>query len=442
MSNRFSIQVYGCQMNAYDGNRLRNAMESLGWQEARDPESADFVIFVTCSIRDKAEQKVASELGRYRASWDKNHSPGVALLGCMAQRTGISLAKKFPWIRVVAGPRHLGAVPSAIVASHADNVVRVHIDEDPSALDDLSCAPSLRNNPHKASVTIAHGCDQFCTYCIVPYVRGRFRSRAPEEILAEIGTLVQNGAREITLLGQNVNTYGKDFSGKTSGYRFARLLENAACKAGIERLRFTTSHPIDFTDDILEVMAAYPNICPSINLPVQSGNDKVLREMNRKYTRAQYTETVRRIREALPELGLTSDLIVGFPGETEEEFEDSVSLLQEMRFDLVHTAAYSAREGTPAAARQDQVPQRERARRLNKINEIQAVISREINEAMIGRTVEVVLDEPAPKGSGLLQGRTRTDKVALVSAHPEEIGRAREVRITKASPWCVEGELI
>ena len=442
MSNTFSIQVYGCQMNVYDGDRLRSVMTNSGWDETDDPESADFVIFVTCSIRDKAEQKVASELGRFRASWEKDRRPRVALLGCMAQRTGESFAKKFPWIRVVAGPRHLGAVPNAIMASLSDDNVRMHLDEDPNALDDLACAPTQRNNPHKAYVTIAHGCDQFCSYCIVPYVRGRFGSRAPEEILAEIETLVQSGVREVTLLGQNVNTYGKDFNGERGGYRFARLLGDVASLAGIERLRFITSHPIDFTDDILETMTEHRNICPGINLPVQSGNDKVLGEMNRKYTRAQYLETVCRIREALPELGLTTDLIVGFPGETEEEFEDSLSLLESVRFDLVHTAAYSPREGTPAAARSDQVPGRERARRLVAVNEIQANISREINESLVGGTVEIIPDEPAPKGKGLLQGRTRTDKVVLVAATPDRIGKMCRARITGSSPWCLDGELV
>jgi len=429
-------------MNVYDGDRLRGAMTSLGWEETDDAASADFVLFVTCSIRDKAEQKVASELGRFRPLWDKNHAPRAALLGCMAQRTGREFAAKFPWIRVVAGPRHLGAVPAALEASIFDGHTHFHLDEDPNALDDLACAPVARNSPHKAYVTIAHGCDQFCSYCIVPYVRGRFGSRAPDEILREAESLISGGVREISLLGQNVNTYGKDFVGHNAGYSFARLLRDVSGIPGIERLRFTTSHPIDFTDDIPETMTDSRVICPSVNLPVQSGSDKVLREMNRKYTRAYYLEVVRRIREALPELGLTTDLIVGFPGETEAEFEESVSLLESVRFDLVHSAAYSPREGTPAAARADRVQGRERAHRLLRVNEIQAAIAREINERLIGSVVEIILDEPAPKGEGLLQGRTRTDKVVLVSADSGEIGKTRWVKITGAGTWRLDGELI
>lgn len=437
----FFIKVYGCQMNVYDGDRLRSAMHAQGWSESETLEDADFAIFITCSIRDKAEQKVVSELGRFRPLWERATRPRIALLGCMAQRTGEAVAKKFPWVKVVAGPRHLGAVPGAIADAYADGRVRLIMDDDPKSLDDLSCVPTTRINPHKAYVTIAHGCDQFCSYCIVPYVRGRFGSRDPDEILREIDALIQGGAKEITLLGQNVNTYGKDFGGARAGYRFSRLLSDVASIRGLKRLRFTTSHPIDFTDDILAAMTAHANICPGINLPVQAGNDKVLREMNRKYTRAEYLAAVTRIRDAFPEIGLTTDLIVGFPGETEAEFEDSVSLIESVRFDLVHSAAYSPREGTPAAKRTDQVPGRERARRLNKINEIQSTISAEINKSLEGRTFDVLLDDAAPKGEGLLQGRTTTDKVVLVTAPREMSGEFRRVRIVASSPWCLEGEI-
>jgi tRNA-2-methylthio-N6-dimethylallyladenosine synthase len=433
----FAIKVYGCQMNVYDGDRLRGAMLALGWRESDDVEIADCAIFVTCSIRDKAEQKVVSELGRFRPLWERHRRPRVALLGCMAQRTGESVAKKFPWITVVAGPRHLGAVPGAIEKSFDSGRPIILLDEDPTALDDLTCAPIPRQNPHKAYVTIAHGCDQFCSYCIVPHVRGRFGSRKPDAILGEIESLVNCGVLDVTLLGQNVNTYGRDI-----GCRFADLLSDAASVRGLRRLRFVTSHPIDFTDDILEAMTGRTNICPCVNLPVQSGSDKVLGEMNRKYTRAEYLATVTRIREALPGCAITTDLIVGFPGETEPEFEESVSLLREVRFDLVHTAAYSPREGTPAASKTDQVPVAERAQRLNKVNALQAEISSEINRALVGGTFEALLDEPALKGCGLLQGRTATDKVVIVSAAPENTGTFQSVRITGSGPWSLEGEIL
>lgn len=439
----FSIKVYGCQMNAYDGDRLRSAMLARGWREAAAPGEADFVFFVTCSIREKAEQKVVSELGRFRPLWEKRAKPAIALLGCMAQRMGEDVAKRFPWVRVVAGPRHLGAVPDAVEVARAGGPPRLLLDQDPRELDDLDCVPIGKENPHKAYVTIAHGCDQFCSYCIVPHVRGRFGSREPDAVLAEVEDLVARGVLEVTLLGQNVNTYGRDFSGTNrEGYRFARLLQDAAAVKGLKRLRFTTSHPVDFTDDILAVMQGSPVICPGINLPVQAGDDKVLREMNRKYTRAQYMETMRQIREALPILGLTTDLIVGFPGETEEEYEESVSLVEAVRFDLVHTAAYSPREGTPAARRTDQVPGNVRARRLVRLNELQSAIAAEINEALIGTTWEILIDEPAPRGKGLMQGRTITDKVVLVAGASVLAGTFRNVRIVASSPWCLEGEIV
>jgi len=424
-------------MNVYDADRLRAALTARGWMEGAEGE-ADFVVFVTCSVRDKAEQKVLSELGKYRASWENDKKPRVALLGCMAARAGASVARKFPWIKVVAGPDNLGEVPGALDEASDDEAQRVLTGGSP----ELSCVPVSRSNRHKAYITIANGCDQFCAYCIVPYVRGRFASRAPDEILLEAETLVRGGAIEITLLGQNVNTYGRDFSSALSGYRFSRLMADVASIPGLKRLRYVTSHPSDFSDDILDVMTSSDVICPSINLPVQAGSDKVLREMNRRYTRAEYISLVKKIKDALPGAGLTTDLIVGFPGETEEEFEQSVALLEEIRFDLVHTAAYSPREGTPAAKREDQVPLRERARRLVKINGIQTEISREINERLVGRELEALLDEAAPKGEGLLQGRTASDKVILVPCQAELAGTFRNVRITSSSPWCLNGELI
>ncbi|MDR3279951.1 MAG: tRNA (N6-isopentenyl adenosine(37)-C2)-methylthiotransferase MiaB [Synergistaceae bacterium] len=433
----FAIRVFGCQMNVYDADRLRETLTSRGWAEGGEGD-ADFVIFVTCSVRDKAEQKVLSELGKYRASWEDCGKPRIALLGCMAARTGAEVAKKFPWIRVVAGPENLGGVADAMEESYEGGAPRLITGDTP----ELSCVPLSRSNRHKAYITIANGCDQFCAYCIVPYVRGRFKSRPPEDILKEAETLVRGGAAEITLLGQNVNTYGRDLTGSLAGYGFSRLLADTASIDGLKRLRYLTSHPSDFTDDILDVMTSRRNICPGINLPVQAGSDKVLREMNRRYTRNEYISLARGIRAALPHAALTTDLIVGFPGETEDEFEQSVSLLEEVRFDLVHTAAYSPREGTPAAKRADQIPVRERARRLVRINGIQTEISREINERMVGHKFEVLLDEPAPKGEGLLQGRTAADKVVLVSAPPDMSGKFRDVLITASSPWCLDGEII
>ena len=425
-------------MNVYDGDRLRTALAHRGWQETADGE-ADAVVLVTCSIRDKAEQKVVSEIGRYEAAYRKNSRPVVILVGCMAQRVGRATAKKFSCVRLVSGPRHLGLVPQGIEDVLADGQVRFFMDDDPRALTDLEVAPTERQNPFKAYVTITYGCDRFCSYCIVPYVRGRLQSRAHEEILEEVGTLAASGVTEITLLGQNVDAYGKD---RKDGYGFASLLKDVSAIGGVRRLRFATSHPRDFDEDILAVMASTPSICRAINLPVQSGSDHVLKAMNRGYTSEQYVSLVEKIRRVLPDVSLTSDLIVGFPAETEADFHDSCELLRRCRFDIVHTAAYSPREGTRAAVMDGQIDEAVKNARLNEINDLQSDIARELNEEYTGREVEVLVDGPAPRGKGMLQGRTMSDKVVIIPGGPDDCGRLLRVKITRAGHWSLEGERV
>ncbi|MDD3318837.1 MAG: tRNA (N6-isopentenyl adenosine(37)-C2)-methylthiotransferase MiaB [Synergistaceae bacterium] len=434
----FAIKVFGCQMNSYDGDRIRTSMIHMGWKEVPE-ENADVIILVTCSIREKAEQKVASEIGRYDLRYRKTGSPAVALVGCMAQRIGLSISKKFQCVRLVSGPRHLGLVPQGIDDSFSDGAQRFFMDDDPRTLEDLEVVPTERTNPFKAYVTITYGCDRFCTYCIVPYVRGRLQSRGHAEIIKEAEALAASGVSEITLLGQNVDAYGKDKKGE---YGFASLLKDVSRIEGIRRLRFATSHPKDFDEDILEVMAETPSICRAINLPVQSGSDRILKEMNRGYTRSQYLELVRRIRTVLPDVSLTTDLIVGFPQETEDDFRDSYDLLKELRFDIVHTAAYSPREGTKAAVMEGQIDNKVKAARLNEINALQSQIALELNEEYVGKTVEILLDGPAPRGEGSLQGRTKTDKVVIVKGSPECMGSYMDVKIIRASHWSLEGEII
>jgi len=434
----FAIKVFGCQMNSYDGDRIRTSMIHMGWKEVPE-ENADVIILVTCSIREKAEQKVASEIGRYDLRYRKTGSPAVVLVGCMAQRIGLTIPKKFPCVRLVSGPRHLGLVPQGIEDSFSDGAQRFFMDDDPRALEDLEVVPTERTNPFKAYVTITYGCDRFCTYCIVPYVRGRLQSRGHAEIIKEAEALAASGVSEITLLGQNVDAYGKD---KKDEYGFASLLKDVSKIEGIRRLRFATSHPKDFDEDILEVMAGTPSICRAINLPVQSGSDRILKEMNRGYTRNQYIELVQRIRSVLPDVSLTTDLIVGFPQETEENFKDSYDLLKELRFDIIHTAAYSPREGTKAAIMEGQIDNKVKAARLNEINALQSQLARELNEEYVGRKFEILVDGPAPRGEGSLQGRTKTDKVVIIKGGPEYMGRYIDVKIIRASHWSLEGEII
>ena len=434
--HRFSIRVFGCQMNSYDGDRLRTAMLHNGWKESAE-EDADAVLLVTCSIRAKAEQKAISEIGRYDAVYRRKKAPAVVLVGCMAQRTGREIAKKFPCVRVVAGPRHLGLVPQAVTEISEKTPQRFFMDDDPRALTDLEVVPTARTNPFKAYVTITYGCDRFCSYCIVPYVRGRLQSRSPEAILSETRVLIDGGVKEITLLGQNVDAYGKDMDG---GIRFSSLLRAVSEQPGLIRLRFATSHPKDFDEDILEVMAEKPDICRAINLPVQSGSDRILREMNRGYTSGQYLSLVEKIRTALPDVSITTDLIVGFPGETDAEFRESYDLLKEVKFDIVHTAAYSPREGTRAAVMEGQIDNRVKAERLNEINALQSEIARAANEQYTGRELEILADGFAPRGTGKIQGRTMTDKVVIIEGNESDFGRLINVRVTRASHWSLEGE--
>ena len=431
----FAIKVYGCQMNVYDSDKLRTALLRRGWTESEEG-IADVIIFTGCSVRDKAEQKIWSELGRYSESWKSNRRPVVAVTGCIAQNIGKRMLSRYPWVRLVSGPRHIGLVPDGLefALSLADKTKGkvILLDDDPRTFVDIELGetPYSRLNRWRAFITIAHGCDNFCSYCIVPYVRGRFLSRPFTEIIKEAQMLANDGVIEITLIGQNVNSYPN----------FSTLLKEVTKVSGIKLVRFVTSLPQDFSDDIIAAMAEEPKICPSINLPIQAGSNKVLKKMNRKYTREEYFSLVEKIRARLPEVSITSDLIVGFPGESEEDFLQSIDALSRVRFDQVHTAAYSIREGTAAASYPDQLPLEVKMERLNRVNALQNEISLEINRKLIGKEYRVLLDDHAPKGEGLIQGRTPTDKVVLLKGDASLLGSFVSVKIANAENWCLYGE--
>lgn len=435
----FTMKVYGCQMNVYDADKIRTALKKRGWIENQNDGSSEVVIFTGCSVRDKAEQKVWSELGRYAERWENDRRPIVAVTGCIAQNIGKKILARYPWVRLVSGPRHIGKVPDGIetALTEAESGAKTRVillDEDPRAFIELELGeePISRVNKWRAFVTIAHGCDNFCTYCIVPYVRGRFISRPRVEVLNEIRTLAADGVIEVTLLGQNVNSYEN----------FSDLLRDAAKIDGIELVRFVTSLPQDFSDDIISVMKEEKKICPAINLPIQAGSNNVLKRMNRKYTREEYFALADKIRSNIPEISITSDLIVGFPGESDDDFEMSMDALRKLRFDQVHTAAYSIREGTAAASYPDQVPADIRMSRLNRINELQNKISLDVNKKLVGREFNILIDDYAPKGEGFLQGRTPTDKVVILEGDEALLGKFAAVRITDAENWCLHGEIL
>lgn len=431
---RFHLKIYGCQMNSHDAEKLRGALLARRWIESSE-EEADCVVYVACSIRDKAEHKVWSELGRHEERWNAEQRPIVAVTSCIAQNVGDEMARRFPWVRVISGPRHLGDLPDALeTACRTGDRLRL-LDDDPRAVRELPVAPMARINPWKASVTISHGCDNFCTYCIVPHVRGRFASRSKEDILTDVKSLIDHGVKEVSLLGQNVDTWGLDLG---PGVRFSHLLDEVASLPGLKWLRFMTSYPSDFTIDVCEVMQKHPNICRAINLPIQAGSNRVLRAMNRRYTLEEYAATVDLIRSFMPDVGLTSDLIVGFPGETDEEFQASVDALERFQFDLVHTAAYSPRQGTPAAKMKNQVSEEEKNRRLRHINEVQARVALQVNQRLIGEEFDVLLDGYAPKGD-YIQGRTGSDKVVLLPKGTLQPGQFVRAKIEDCTNWCLKG---
>ncbi len=455
---KFSSKVYGCQMNVYDSEKIRSALISRGWTEVAydddNKSNADLVIITGCSVRAKAEQKVWSEIGRYVML---KNPPVVALTGCIAQSLGKKALSRFPWVKLVAGPRHIGLLPDALerlMTSEINNKIKINLlDDDPREYFNLDTDinSTCRLGKHRAYVTIAHGCDNFCTYCIVPYVRGRFMSRPFNDIMNEIHALVDDGVREITLLGQNVNSYGKDLG--VNNLNFASLLKSVARIDGLDLVRFQTSLPQDFTEEIVEVMATEPSVCPSVNLPVQSGSDRVLKLMNRKYTRDEYLAKIEMLRKAVPDVGITTDLIVGFPGETESDFEDSLDILRRVKFDLVHSAAYSERDGTRAATMPDSVPQNVRMERLNKLNALQDAITLEINEGLSGKEYKILVDDADNNINDInsenlaFQGRTPSDKVVILKGTENNrdldlSGKFVDVKITEISSWCLFGEII
>jgi len=429
---RFALHVYGCQMNVYDADRLRTSLLEKGWEETTE-EAAEMVIFITCSIRAKAEQKVWSEIGRLEHLHSSRETPLVAVVGCMAQRLGGAFVSRFPNVRLVAGPRSLGRVPEGLEQVVVGGKPLLFLD-DPNDLDDLECAPLRRANHWKAFLTIAHGCDNFCTYCIVPYTRGRERSRDPQDILNEVKDLSAKNYKEVTLLGQNVNSFKWLPGGERKPVRFWDLLEMVAKIDPEMRIRFTTSHPKDMSDKVLHIMAQYPNICKHIHLPVQSGSSRILKLMNRKYDREWYLDRIRAIKTILPGCGLSTDVFTGFCSETEEDHAQTLSLMQEVKFDMAFMFKYSERPGTYAAKKlKDDVPEKTKTRRLNEVIQLQNRHSLDNNQGDIGKTFEVLVEGVSKKSDEELFGRTPQNKVVVFPKQNFEKGDFANVKITKAT---------
>ncbi len=443
MRNKLYIATFGCQMNDYDSLTMGRLLHATH-EQVNSPEEADLIIINTCSIREKAENKLYSLAGRYRSLKAKNPQLKIAITGCVAQQEGNRLLDRMPYVDIVLGPQGIYNLPVLVNQVTATSKKVCFNQLDPEFAIPLVPAPAPPENPVRASVTIMQGCDNFCTYCIVPTVRGREISRPPEDIIQEIHQAVEHGAKEIILLGQNVNSYGMKAAGrKLNGHPgFAELLEMADSVHGVKRLRFTTSHPRDLDEATCRCYQRLPSLCEHVHLPVQSGATPVLKRMNRHYSREEYMEKVAMLKSACPEITITTDLIVGFPGETEKDFEQTMFLLEEVRYDQIFVFKYSPRPNTPAARFKDQVPEETKTRRIEAVLKLQEKIGLERYSLLENRQVEILV-EARGKGSSLyMQGRTRGNHVVHFPGTSDLIGRLITVKIERACKHSLRGRII
>jgi len=428
---------FGCSQNVADGERLDGLLRRMGYEPAARQEEADLILFNTCAVRESAENRVLGHIGALKALKRDNPDLLIVVCGCMAQRPEMQerIRTHYPYVDIVFGTGAVHRLPS-LIAQRLREERRIFWDEpEGSILEEL---PQLRTDPIRASVTIMQGCDNFCSYCIVPYVRGRERSRRPEEIVEEARGLIEGGCRELLLLGQNVNSYGK---GLEEPVNFAELLRRIDAIGGEYRIRFMTSHPKDCTRELIDTIAESRHICRHIHLPVQSGSDKILRRMNRHYTVAQYMELVGYARARMPDVTFSSDIIVGFPGETREDFEQTLALVRQVRYNALFTFLYSRRSGTPAARMEDPVPAAKKSAWFRELLAAQTAICTELNAAFVGKTVRVLLDGRG-KAPGTLSGRTAGNVIVEAAGDDRRIGSFADVRIQKAMNWAMAGELV
>ena len=428
------VETYGCQQNEADSEQLRGMLEAAGYGLTDSAEGADAVIFNTCAIREHAEQRVFGNVGALVHTKRRHPRQKIFLCGCMMGQPAVveRVKNSYPYVDAVFSTHHLWEFPS-ILLRVLTGKKRVFSVED-SAGSIAEGIPVVRTNTLKAWVSIMYGCNNFCSYCIVPYVRGRERSRRPQDVLDECRALIAQGYKEITLLGQNVNSYGRDLD---CGMDFADLLAAVAELDGEFRLRFMTSHPKDASRKLFDTMAKYDKICKQFHLPFQSGNDRVLHAMNRRYTAAQYLELVDYGRSLMPELVLTSDVIVGFPGETEAEFEDTLKLIERVRYDALFTFIFSPRAGTPAASMDDPTPRAEKNQRFDRLCALQNRISEEKHRAYVGKTLRVLVDG---RDGDKLTARTDGGRLVRLDGGDELIGQFLNVTVTDSTTWSLVGE--
>ena len=433
---KYFIRTYGCQMNVHDSEEIKGILENLGFNETDNLEQADIVVLNTCAIRENAHDKVFGFLGRLKHLKKENPNLIICIGGCMPQEESVAnlLKEKYPFVNIVFGTHNISELGSLILEQKEKQQIEVYSIEG-NVYEHMDY---VRDSKITAWVNIMYGCDKFCTYCIVPFTRGRQRSRKMANILEEVKELKEKGYMEITLLGQNVNAYGKDLEEEVD---FATLLENVA-KLNIPRIRFVTSHPWDFTDEMINVIAKYDNIMPYIHLPLQSGSSKILKLMGRRYTKEEYINLYNKIKEHIKGVSITTDIIVGFPNETEEDFEETLDVVKKCQFDGAFTFIYSPREGTPASKIKDSISLKEKEERLYRLNEIINDYSLKHNKEYIGKTEEVLIIGTSEKGENKVCGYTKTMKLVNVSNAQSDIGKIIDVKITSAKSFSLDGEKI
>lgn len=431
-------ETYGCQQNENDTERIRGILEECGFDFTEDSEKADLIIYNTCAVRENAEQKVFGRLGILKHIKEQRRDMIIGLCGCMVQQGHITetIRQKYPHVNLVFGTHTLHRLPELLwgVMDGRKRVVDIENSDGYIA----EGVPVKREDDSKAWVSIMYGCNNFCTYCVVPYVRGRERSRKSENILNEIKELVSKGVTEITLLGQNVNSYGKDLD---ENIDFSDLLRRVNDIDGLKRIRFVTSHPKDFSDKLIDTMAECDKVCKQLHLPFQAGNNRVLKEMNRGYTKEEYLEKIARLKARIPEIALSTDVIVGFPTETNEDFKDTLDVLRTVEFDNIFSFIYSRREGTPAAKLDFVLTEEEIHRNFDELLEVQNEISLKKNLAFHGRTVEVLVDGVSKTDTDMLSGRMDNTKIVNFPGSADLAGKYVRVKITKAHTWSLNGEL-
>ncbi|KXG75167.1 tRNA-2-methylthio-N(6)-dimethylallyladenosine synthase [Fervidicola ferrireducens] len=436
---KYHILTWGCQMNLHDTEVISGVLQKIGYCPADNLKEADIIILNTCCVRENAEKKVYGRLGHLKQFKQRNPNLIIGICGCMVQQPHVVeyITEHFPYVDLIFGIHNVHKLPQLIENARLANMTVIETSGDYSAVEEN--LPIEREDKVKAWVTINYGCNNFCTYCIVPYVRGREKSRNPQDIIKEVEELAKQGFKEINLLGQNVNSYGKDLGGEVT---FPALLRRLNEIDGIERIRFTTSHPKDLSDELIEAMRDCEKVCEHIHLPVQAGSNKILEAMNRRYTREHYMKLVEKLRNAIPGIAISTDIIVGFPGETEEDFQDTLDLVKRVEFDQAFMFAYSKRKGTPAAEMENQVDEEVKKDRLNRLMKLQDSISAKKNKSLKDQTVEVLVEGISRNNPHRLTGRTRTNKVVNFEGPEEYIGKIVKVKITEPHTWSLIGELL